>query len=151
MAFEQKIRIKEVSIRPGVGSAGHVAQIAAISSERPDLQVNDRIRAKIERDVLVALSGSVAQRLFNARTVRAWHGEDDRAIAQTFLSWIAPDIEELVAYLQLLEIRARLILQHDLTWCAVEALASELLKNEVMSGRDARRTIHEAKRRALDD
>ena len=113
--------------------------------------MSDHVRRKIERDVLVALAGTAAQRIFNARSVRWWHGENDRSVAQELLAYIAPDMEELIAYLQLLEIRTRLHLQHFLTWPAVEVLAQALLVRETLSGHEARRIIREAREQVLDD
>lgn len=151
MAYEQRLRIREVSILPEATSAGHVDRIAAIIGERPDIgRVTDRVRMKVERDVLVALAGATAQRIRNPRSVRAWHGESDRAVAEGLLAHISPDFEELVAYLNLLDIRARVQLEHFLTWPAVEALAAALLERKVLTGTEARRVIRDAKRAALD-
>jgi hypothetical protein len=80
-----------------------------------------------------------AQRLYDPRGVRNYHGHSDYSNAITLLGYLVESDEELKLYFRLLKIRARQYLQRF--WIDVEALADALLKKKHLTGQEVRAIV----------
>ena len=134
--FMYDIKLHSISIRPDEDSHGRVNHnnpLFRISDNAGDLSASQRQR--IERCVVIALAGNVAQRRFNPRSVRSHHAQNDFNKAADVLSHLSGSDKELQAYMNLLLIRAENLLMR--MWPSVTALASSLLKESALSGEQA--------------
>jgi ATP-dependent Zn protease len=98
-------------------------------------------REVFEKQVLVALGGVVAQRIFTGKY--DWHGaEADVRAAHELLSGLAQSDNEHAAYFKWLLVRAEDSIQ--LRWKQVDALAQALLTKRNLSGSEVRAIVRSA-------
>lgn len=153
MSYVAHSRIEEVSIVPGDGAWGYCKSgfltSGNIDCERPsfvcfDTVEENRIRRNVEKDVMALLAGGVAEKLFCGRYSPGRQNDGNRAVS--LLGYLADD-EELEAYYRWVWKRTEVMLVWQPNWRAVEDVADLLVKRRRISGRLARSTILEARRR----
>jgi hypothetical protein len=110
--------------------------------ERPDVSKSDRVRLCCEREALVFLAGMVAQRKFNRRSVRSYHGLPDYNAALDLMGYFfePPVLDANLEFLTL-RIQSELFEDHPYAWRCVEAVAATLLEKKQLSGAELKEII----------
>jgi hypothetical protein len=108
-----------------------------------DLEVamTPRTRLRIEDEIKTLLAGGIAQRRFNRRSVRHWHGKSDREKAIDLAEYVNHSNEQTEAFL-----RWMTVITEDLVtryWQAIEDLAVELVRRRTMSGEALRQWLRD--------
>ncbi|MGD0075162.1 MAG: hypothetical protein ABSD31_12610 [Candidatus Binataceae bacterium] len=98
--------------------------------------IDTRLRRRVEKLALVALAGQIAQARFRRTSLHSWHHETDYTNAYDLVSYLAQSDCETKAWLKLLYVRAKQMI--DLHWQAVQGLARNLVSRKVLSGKEAR-------------
>lgn len=171
VAFWLWLRPRHASIIPKEGSEGHVLERMLGKRTRLQIEFADRFhtsRLQAEKRVMVAMAGVLAQRRFNPRSVRRYHGQSDREAVVEFLSQYAPwrtgklsvrgpngkkvtvrQWQDMSSHEKLLSDWTKDLL--DLRWYSVEAVAKALLEKKQLSYEDIRVTIVEAGDRLAEE
>ncbi|ACM30934.1 hypothetical protein Arad_14027 (plasmid) [Rhizobium rhizogenes K84] len=144
-AWTQKLTIYSVSIEGNQQDAGYM--IHEDSLRPSDLLFSPqsgRTRLGAERNIRVALAGEIAQKLFDPSSVEDRHGANDRLAVDTLLSALHGAMHRSLidAHFRLLEIETKLIVSKY--WSVIVAVASELLRQERLTGVRLSRVIKEA-------
>jgi hypothetical protein len=80
---------------------------------RPDFERSRQIRLRGERLIRVSLAGPIAQRRFNPRSWREYHGQHDHDKALDMVCYYAQYPEHAQAYMRVLEIEARQLVDRN--------------------------------------
>lgn len=144
VAWRFGVRTKRLSIIPdeAAGSAGRLQHEPYFTGINPEFDSSPRVQRRLENMAMVCFAGPAAQRRFNPRGWRNYHGEDDFHQAVNLLSYLASSNDQLQAYVNLIEICA-----HDVVsaqWHLIEDLASALLERGELTGRECRNLLREA-------
>lgn len=131
-AFKQGIGIRRISIMAEAGRDGFVHHAPVMGRYRPDWDNSPQVRVRGERVIRICLAGPAAQRKFNPRTYRHWHAQGDFEQAAVMMSYLAAPGEHERAYMRLLKIETRRLVEHN--WKLIGALANELIRRRKMSG-----------------
>jgi ATP-dependent Zn protease len=134
------LRKRGVSIIPDVedDTAGRVHTRSSLRGN-PEYDNSRRIRFNAEDRVVVKLAGIEAQRRFNPRSVRNYHGSSDFRTAIDLLCYFVGSDAELNAYVRLLRLRARQTVQQF--WVDIEAVAAALMEKKRLSGPEVKAII----------
>lgn len=130
------IRIFGLSIRPH----GTVDGLCQHRHPHPRLKLDtfdaldDRARAKIERHILIKLSGPAAQQLHNPRGWRRRHGAGDFEAVTDLISRLGGSDEQQAAYFRFMCFRARDLIRSR--WDDVTNLARLLVEMSELSERE---------------
>jgi ATP-dependent Zn protease len=132
MAWRLRLAIMRITVVPKGDTSGltvHSNPLRGISLEWDD---SDRARMRTERAIKVCLAGPAAQRMYNPRSWRRYHGESDhdRAVDLALRMWGSG--EQALLYLRLLGNSVRTDL--SLWWRSVDALAATLIEKRVLNG-----------------
>ena len=117
MAWFLNVRVDKVSISPERDSLGHCSHEKIVRGRNPELDDSPRSRDQKEKEILVALAGGIAQRLFNRRSWRRLHVEEDWRKAEALACHVCGSSEQVEAYLQWLEIRAKDTISISISGC----------------------------------
>ncbi len=103
---------------------------------------------KAEREIIITLGGSIAERLATGQSEWRGTGRDLLGASQTIdlASELCPSHESARAYLRYLWLRTRDTLADPDHWMAVQLVAAELIDRRRVSGRRARQLFREATR-----
>lgn len=97
---------------------------------------NHRNRIRVEKEIMVAMAGGLAQeRKLGSTRVRD-HSRSDMEYAVELALYSNDDKPEAMAFLESLSIRAESLVESS--WPMIEALAAELLKRRRMTGKELR-------------
>ncbi len=110
---------------------------------KSDAPINSRLRAQIEKLIIVLLAGAIAERL-RAGSVYRNGCEDDMAIAHDAAMYLFGEDKEARAFVNWLSTHTRNLLTSAPQWAAVEALAGELTEKRFIGERLARQIIRKA-------
>jgi hypothetical protein len=143
-AWRLERRVFSVTIEPEESIGGsvihknplHGLNIGHFGDDSP------RERRRAENSMLIALSGPAAQRKYNRRTVRHYHGASDRKhVYELLIHLCGSDSGFIRAYYRVMEARARALIQHHVNWRAIQILSEELLRERTLSGKTLRDVI----------
>ena len=142
VAFKLGIPIHSdgISTLPGEGFHG----FCSILLRKGGDTFSDRIRCDAERQVMFLLAGIEAQRRYRASSIRRHHNHSDYIEAVDFLTPFSESAEEVSAWLKLLQIRTRAIIDSDTWWAVIERLARELIQRRRLSGRETKLILLQA-------
>ena len=138
-----RIRIRSISIVPDEESAGRVTHADPLRGI--ELAVYDetcRTRVRLENLAIMCLAGPSAQRKYNPRSPRHYHGKSDRILAQDCIGRITGGFSETPdfdTYYKLAEIWADCIV--NVRWDQVEYLAKKLLESRKFSAKEVPNVI----------
>jgi ATP-dependent Zn protease len=141
MAYIVRRAFRRVSIVEEEDRLGHVLYAKWRADFDPDAVDEDRARRGLEKAIMTAQAGEVAEHIFTKR--HNWQGaRGDLQLETDLASYLISDMEdELPASLKWLRIRTRNQLLVPFYWRAVEDLAAALLEKKEMSSREARLII----------
>jgi hypothetical protein len=142
VAWLQGVGLSRASIVLEPGRHGHVRHHWMFGGMPPPDSVLPGASAKfrLEKNVRISLAGPLAQKKFNARTYRSWHGESDHNQAADGVNYLAGPDDEFTAYWKLLEVQTRNLL--NLNWPLVEAVAAALLERRRLKGSEIVKVIY---------
>jgi hypothetical protein len=131
----QCLRIRSVSVLKNEDTAGRVegykrsrAFREAVELSTP-LDIEPRYKDRLERECRSLLAGTVAQRRFAPRSVRAWQTrfgrQGDLPQVEDMLVRVTNSDREVRAYFKLLKIQTEDLITHR--WPHVEAIATALV------------------------
>ncbi len=143
-AWAHGVRTKHLSILPDDDSEGRHAHVPYFSGMHPDYDNSPRVQRRLENMVLVCLAGPAAQQRFNPHGFRYSHGSHDRREAVDLLNYLVGSKQELQAYYNLIDIRARQFVGSVHRWRLIVGLAEALLDSGEMTGRQVRDTLRDA-------
>ncbi len=150
-AWHVHVPTKDLSIIPDDSSLGRHFSGPYFTGVNPEFDDSPRCQRRLENKALVCLAGPAAQRRFNPHGYRHYHGKSDYRQAVDLLSYIAPEPEELGAYIGLIKIRARNFVGRPDMWAAIEAVAAALLDRGEIPGKEIKPIILQACQKALDE
>jgi len=130
-------RIMRVSVASGDESKGHVMHSVPVLPKNWNW-IRERWRFEVR--IRIALAGRIAQEKFDPKFCDQLGG--DAAYALEHLTLIVAPGDHARAYLRLLEIEARAIV--DARWDLIRALAAELVGRRTLGGREFRAFIRAA-------
>jgi hypothetical protein len=141
VTWDQRVRLRRVSIVPEDDRAGFVHHVPAMGRFNPEWDASPQVRIRGERVIRICLAGIIAQRKFNPRSIRHYHGTTDYSKAADMIFRLAAPGEHANTYMRLLEIETEQIVER--WWEPIKALAAELMVRRQMKGIDAERFIRE--------
>jgi hypothetical protein len=141
VAWLQGVGLKRISIVRDKSTHGHMRHRSMFGGMPPPDSVEPGASAKfrLEKKARICLAGPLAQKKFNSRTYRSWHGSTDHEDAIDFLDYLTQSQEELAAYRKLVEIQTLGML--NLHWPLVEAVAAALLERRTFRGPEFKNVI----------
>jgi hypothetical protein len=136
-------RIKRVTIIPSriEKYAGCCFTQRGPSLKGIDWDVTPKIRRDAHDLIMFSMAGICAQRLFNPRTLRSFHGSMDYRTVVDFATHLTRE-NELEPFLRWMEIRTENLIRDN--WNAVEMLAAELVRHREVTGKEAHEIIRSA-------
>jgi hypothetical protein len=134
-----------VTIIPTEDTWGHVQLRPWGKHTDPDDRVDGRTLKLFESDILISLAGAQAVKRLTGR-VGGVGGRRDFHDAFHLASFLWDEIEVIQQYLNFMVTRTRVMIAHEWTWKAIQALAAALLEQKRIGYRAARKIIAEADR-----
>lgn len=135
---KHQIRTKVLSIVPDETSTGRIEHHPYFGAIDLEYDLSPRVQRRIENMAFVCLAGPAAQRRFNRKGVRHYHGEDDRRLAIYLLERLVGSSEELEAYLNLIQIRVRNFVGNHVNWFFIDRVAQALIERRTLTGAEVR-------------
>ena len=137
---------KYVTIIPDEEFLGHVFGPSFPGSfDFGETQWSGRTQLQLEGGIRSIWGGPLAQKKFNPRGFRHYHAAKDyKQIVDLAFNLSGSDDETASAYIKLLELQTRNLLNQGWIWQCVEAVAGALLEQEKLSGKQVREIILEA-------
>ena len=127
---------KSVSIEPDDNSLGRIQNTVLPEWFSPDLNLDDRHKKWIEREVLIFLAGIAAEHRFAGQNNWKGSGSDfHSAINLASCMFEGSVLEKYVAFM--LE-RTRAMISHPRVWVQIQAVAEALLEHRVLSKKRVR-------------
>jgi hypothetical protein len=149
-AYDVRLRTKALSIVPNDGEntlGHHIGRPYFTGMPHPDIsEIPPRMWRRLEHRAMVCLAGPAAQRRFNPSGFRHSHAQGDYHQAVDFLSYLSGSNEAVEAHLHLVELRAKELIEADIHWAEIEALAAALLERKELSSTEVRQIIEESGR-----
>jgi ATP-dependent Zn protease len=127
-----KVRSATIVADKDQGFLGYVRHENMFRGLRPDIELSDRARLQIERRIIMSLAGFSAQRRFNKKSWRSYHGRSDFRFAVDLASHIVFDGAGMTAFLNWLQYRSDALIK--LRWPEVARVARALLESKTMTG-----------------
>ena len=150
-AFLVRRAFRYVTIKPGEDSLGHILFRKFSDSFRPDIEYDEhKLRPPLEKVIITGLAGHAAESIYAGRN--NWVGSrKDFHNAVDYATYLIGEPKELEAYMKWLLIHTRNKLCHPMHWGAVKALAEELLKQDRIGYRKARKIIYWGMNKAFEE
>ena len=148
-AYRHGMKVKRLTIVPSGDALGSHQSHAYFTGINLEYDGGAREQRRAENFALVCFAGPAAQRRFNPKGYRSYHGADDIHQALGMLGYLAGDDEILAAYWKLVDLQARAFIESAVNWRTVEHLATVLLDQRTMTGTEVRAAIQEGYRRQV--
>jgi hypothetical protein len=137
-AWRYHIPFKHVTILPEpgragqAGSLGHLLHGRAPKWFRPDIESSDRIVLHLERHIITAFAGQIAQAKFQHRRPHSgMDGDNHTAVDLAF--HLGSSVETTEAYLRYCFLRAWDLVHSPPNWRAIKAVAATLLERQTLT------------------
>lgn len=131
IALRLERRIKSATIVPRDNYLGCV-QYGKWGRGQPDAHLTQRVVEKLERDILCAFAGPVAEAKFTGRRNKIGASGDYQIIVDR-ATYLHGDDRVLEKYLVYMEARAACYVSEPVNWLCITRLAKTLLKQKTMS------------------
>jgi ATP-dependent Zn protease len=150
MANRLGLRLRKVTIIPSEGLAGYCQHFRGYRDKHMETG-NDpyRVRLRIEKHIMTALAGMVAQKFYSRRSFKPIHARSDMENAAQMAMSITGSTKESNAFMEWLYIRTTNELKDSVHWEAVKALAAELLLHGELTGKQATKVIRETENSSI--
>ena len=149
MCWKEGIRVNRITIVPNEEAAGSVERANPLLGIDLEYDGSTRARLRVESCVKVCLAGPVAQRAFNPKGYRKYHGQGDQDKAVDVLSRMVGSDEELEAYLRLLTIQTEQYITGSCGSALVSGVAAALLERKEIPRRDVHPLIRQVMQEAV--
>jgi hypothetical protein len=106
--------------------AEHQAGFSGSDDPKYEKNVGDEEKAMLL--AIISLSGPIAQKRHNPRSVRNVHGSSDRKAAYELAELFCESEKECIAWIKLCQIRVETII--EMLWPAVTSVAMAVMKNQ---------------------
>jgi hypothetical protein len=136
-AWRLGLKIRRATLERSEGSRARIEHDNPLKGINLEIDDSDRARLKAEKNIVVALAGPAAQRLYRPSSLRRHHGASDREIAMDLAFRLWGDLA--TAYLKWLNLRTVALLRTD--WHFVQAFAAKLLKDGTLYSGDIDKLI----------
>jgi hypothetical protein len=140
-AWEHGIRVNTVTIISTDDAHGHVKHQNPLRGINIEVDGSDRARIRAERLAAVCLAGPIAQRIWNARSWRQWHGYQDHQTAYSVISAVSSSDRHAEMWLRTIAVTTEDMLRVPHIWGCVTSLADALMAKGWLAARDVRTTI----------
>jgi hypothetical protein len=137
----QGMRVRSCTIIPGGGYAGLCRTTTRLREYSS--------RSKFEACIISLLAGEIAQRKFDKRGVKNYHGASDRHALVDLASRVCGSNEEIEKYIAWLYVRARNLIDSPFIWGAITQLAGRLYRDKTVDGKLVRQIYFDAARAVL--
>lgn len=127
-AVLKNVGFHQVSIVSEAGSAGHVKFL------RPARKLED-----VHKRGMIALAAEAAQRRFNPRSARRYHGSGDREAVVIYATDVTGSARQAQALLRLWEIQAQEFA--EARWFQIQRVAGALLEHQTLLAAQARQLV----------
>ena len=147
-AFHMRRSFRYVTIEPDEESLGHVMYTKFSDSFRPDIDSDRKIRKPLEKAIITAFAGPIAEQIFSGRKNPIGASRDFHS-ASDYVSYLCVSSEESEAYINWLWIKTKKMIMNPTKWCSVKRLAEELLDCRRIGYVKARKIIKESMAREV--
>lgn len=140
-------RPTRASIKPRAAdnSLGHVAHLGT----KLDVDWIDprdwRLQRWAETEIMVAMAGGEAERIYSGRCYHAGCAADSRRVSEIVLRTEGLNDRRQLAFVTWLREKTRDRLGNSLVWLRVEAVAAALMQRETLTGAEIRQVCEEPK------
>ncbi len=128
--------VREISIEPGEGNLGFFRSESLLKGRDPEVELTGATRDRLEDQIIVSLSGRVAQKRFNRHSVRDYHSRSDRQKVIHLASYVGGEGQLLETYLRWMDLRTEGVVVRF--WPVVKDLAKTLVTRRHMTGKELR-------------
>ncbi len=140
-AHAHQVRIKALTIVPADGTLGRLESQPYFKGINIDYDSSPRAQQRVENMVIVCLAGPAAQRRFYPRGSWRVNAKGDWQQVMDLLSYLVGSEEQLTAYCNLMEIRARDFVRDPEWWFLIERVAQRLLDRQTLTGAEVRKLM----------
>jgi hypothetical protein len=133
--------VRDISIEPRENYAGFSRSESLLKRRDPELDSTGATRDRLEDQIIVCLSGKVAQQRFNRHSVRDYHSRSDRQGAILLAGYVGGEGQLLEAYLRWMNLRTEAFVSWF--WPAVADLAETLVDRRRMTGKELQQWFHD--------
>ena len=147
-AFYMKRSFRYVTIEPEEDSLGHIMYKKFRDSFNPEIDPDREIRKPLEKAIITAFAGPIAEQIFSGRK-NIIGAKSDLRDALDYACYLCGSLEETEAYVNWLWIRTKNMIKQPAKWCSVEGLAEELLDCRKIGYMKARKIIKDSLQRAV--
>jgi Peptidase family M41 len=144
IAWTLKRTFRYVTIVPTDGALGHVLLRPWGKHTDPNDRIDGRTLKLFESDILIALAGDLAVKRLTGRMGGGGGRDVHDAFHLASFLWEEPEVVD--QYFNFMLTRIGVMIGHEWTWTAIEALAAALLEHKRIAYRTARKIIAEADR-----
>jgi len=127
------VKAKSATIVPDKdqGILGHVRHEDMFRGLNPEIDLSGRARLQMERSIIISLAGMAAQRRYDRKSWRHYHGASDFRAASDLASRIGGDSDGTNQFLRWLELRTDRLVESR--WQNIERVARALLERKTMA------------------
>jgi hypothetical protein len=143
---------KRVSVVEDDDSWGHVEQPLPGTWFRPDIEVDGRVRRRIEKEVMILWAGPLCEERLTGRFNEALADSDLRTM-EHLASYVTGAAEETAAYIEWLRLRTLGEMHRPgwYFWPCVDALAEALIEQKTFGYRKARELVVGTQQRLMQE
>jgi hypothetical protein len=142
-AFYMKSSFCYITIEPDEESLGHVMFKKYRDSFNPEIDSDRIIRKPLEKAIIIAFAGAIAEQIFSGQKNPTGTSRDFRSAVDD-ATYLCGNLEETEAYINWLWIRTKNMIRQPAKWCSVKRLAEELLDCRKIGYMKTRRIIKES-------
>jgi hypothetical protein len=139
--WAQRRAFRLVTIESGDDHAGRTEHYPVGDWFRPDLEVDGRVRHRIEDEIRGAWAGPLAEAIYLGHPDIADLAGNDRESIMDLAMYMSGSEEEAGAYIEWLRVSTLGQLRQPHVWRAVQVLATALLRQGTIRWREARDII----------
>jgi hypothetical protein len=126
------VKVKSATIVPDKDQRGHVRHEAMFRGLNPEIDLSGRARLQMERSIIIGLAGMAAQRRYDRKSWRHYHGASDFRVVVDLAFRIGGDSDGTNQFLRWLELCTDRLVESR--WQDIERVARALLERKIMAG-----------------
>ncbi len=138
-AWRHRMKLRSATIIPASDYSGVVEHQNPLRGIRLDYDGSDRARMRAESAIIISLAGPAAQKRFNPRSWRSYHGASDFELVTDLALRLNGDGNTATAYCTWLSLVADNLVSGS--WRFIEMIAQALLVRGALSGDEVRNLI----------
>lgn len=147
--FQLGVRISEVSIIAEGNCLGFCSAQHALHGHNPEFDKTDSNRLRMEKCFVTLMAGFYAGKKLNPKGKGSAGASGDFGEAVSLVRYFISSSAEHQAYIDLLSIRARQLVNSRFIWPLISALAQRLLERKRMKGKEVREFLFAERNKIL--